>query len=282
MRIMLPEQLRRGRTFGKNTAKTEEIIRKLELKTVCREAKCPNREECWNSGTATFLILGKYCTRNCRFCGVEKGSPLPPDENEPRRIAKAVAELNIKYIVITSVTRDDLPDGGASHFAKVIREIRWENPETKVEVLIPDFQGKTESLQIVLDARPDVLSHNIETVPRLYSKIRPKANYGRSLGIILWSKAINSKIPTKSGLMLGLGEMDREVLEALANLRDVECDFLTLGQYLSPSDKHLLVERFVLPKEFEVWKEIALGRGFKKVASAPLVRSSYLAHKFLE
>lgn len=302
----LPSYLKKPIYCGKNLFRVEKILQTLGLETVCQEAHCPNLGECWSQGTATFLILGKYCTRNCRFCAVEKGAPLALDPEEPKKIAKAVRELGLKYVVVTSVTRDDLPDAGASHFAKVIREILWaasgetslppearlaplsgvsfrrENPQTKIEVLIPDFQGSPEALKIVVDARPDVLAHNLETVPRLYSRVRPEANYRRSLGVLAMAKIMNPHIPTKSGLMLGLGETKKEILKVLRDLRQVDCDFLTLGQYLAPSKNHLPVERFVLPKEFEKFQEISLGLGFKKVASAPLVRSSYRAREMLD
>lgn len=279
--MRLPEYLKKKIYCGPNLFEVEKIIGERGLETVCSEARCPNRGECWASGTATFLILGKYCTRNCGFCSVEKGAPLAPDISEPKKIASAVLALKLRHVVITSVTRDDLPDGGANHFARVIREIRWENPQTKIEVLIPDFKGQAEALKIVLDARPDVLAHNVETVPRLYKTVRPKANYKRSLKVLLMSKIQNPKIPTKSGMMLGLGETKKEILKAMADLRKVDCDFLTLGQYLAPSRNHLAVERFVLPEEFDELKTLALEMGFKNVASGPLVRSSYQAEKLL-
>jgi len=282
MRRNFPQWLKTGILHGKTLLKTEGLLEQYGLNTICTSAKCPNRGECYAKSTATFLIMGDTCTRNCRFCAVQKGIPKSLESEEPKKIAEVVKGLGLKYVVITSVTRDDLEDGGASHFARVIREIRWENPEVKVEVLIPDFQGSAEALKIVLDARPDVLNHNLETVPRLYRTVRPKADYKRSLQILLMSKVINPKIPTKSGLMLGLGESKEEIIEVMEDLRKIECDFLTLGQYLAPSKNHLPIKRYVLPEEFEMLKEIALKLGFKGVASGPLVRSSYKASELFK
>lgn len=294
MRRELPQYLRTGILHGKTLLRTEKILEEYRLNTICSSAKCPNRGKCYSRATVTFLIMGDICTRNCRFCAVTKGVPKPLESWEPKRIAEAVKELGLKYDVITSVTRDDLEDGGASHFAKTIREIRWaaseggeprqgrENPRAKIEVLIPDFQGSVESLKIVLDARPDVLSHNLETVPRLYKIVRPKADYKRSLQILLMSKVINPKIPTKSGLMLGLGESRKEIIEVMEDLRKVECDLLTLGHYLAPSENHLPIARFVLPEEFKILKKEALKLSFKGVVSEPLARSSYKASELFK
>ena len=253
------------------------LIRKGRLHTVCEEAKCPNQFECFSQRTATFLILGSRCTRNCRFCNVEHGPAAPPDPEEPRRVADAAERMGLRYVVVTSVTRDDLPDGGAGLFAETITEIRRRLPGTRVEVLIPDFEGNRNALKTVLDARPHVLNHNIETVPRLYAQVRPQAIYERSLSLLGRVVAMAPAIPTKSGIMLGLGETEGEVREALGDLRRVECKFLTIGQYLQPSRRHLPVERFVPPEEFDAWRETALAMGFAEVASGPFVRSSYHA-----
>lgn len=257
-------------------------IRKLrtilppELHTVCEEAKCPNIGECFSQNTCTFMILGNICTRNCAFCGVSKGKPLPPDPEEPERIAKAVKKLGLKYVVVTSVTRDDLPDGGASQFAAVISKLQIANYKLQVEVLIPDFQGKEEPLKTALEARPYVLNHNLETVPRLYPKIRPQADYKRSLNILRQTKIFNPKIYTKSGFMVGLGESDEEIREVLYDLKEVDCNMVTIGQYLPPSKLHLQPEKFVTPEEFEEHKKFGEGLGLK-VLAGPFVRSSFHA-----
>ena len=263
------------------------ILAEGDLHTVCEEARCPNLGECFCSGTATFLILGKICTRNCGFCAVEHGDPVPPDESEPERVAQAVKRMGLQYVVITSVTRDDLADGGASLFAKVIRSVRILGPEIKVEVLIPDFKGDQSSLKIVLNEYPDVLNHNIETISRLYPEVRPQADYQRSLDLLRRSRENFPHIPTKSGFMLGLGETHEEVLELLLGLKEVGCNFLTIGQYLQPRPDRLPVVRFIPPEEFEEYKRIGEEMGFKAVASDPFVRSSFHAsqmfnaHKFI-
>lgn len=253
------------------------LIRKGRLHTVCEEARCPNQFECFSHRTATFLILGSRCTRNCRFCSVAHGPEGPPDPDEPVRVAEAAARMGLRYVVVTSVTRDDLPDGGAGHFAETIREIRRRIPAARVEVLIPDFQGDPDALRTVLEARPDVLNHNIETVPRLYPRVRPEAVYERSLALLDRAAGMAPDIPTKSGLMLGLGETDAEVRETLGDLRRVQCRWITIGQYLQPSGGHLPVERYVPPEEFEAWRRTALAMGFTGAASGPFVRSSYHA-----
>jgi len=255
------------------------LFENLSLHTVCQEAQCPNIFECFSKKTATFLILGDVCTRNCTFCDVKKGKPREVDKNEPQKVAEAVKTLSLRYVVVTSVTRDDLDDGGAEHFAAVIDKIKKLNPQTKVEVLIPDFKGDVEAIYKVVRARPDVLSHNVETVPRLYPTVRPKADYERSLGVLKKAKEIDDRIYTKSGLMVGLGETKEEVKEVLKNLRSVGCDFVTIGQYLSPSKQHHPVVEYIYPKVFEEYKEYAISIGFKHVMSAPLVRSSYLAEE---
>jgi lipoic acid synthetase len=262
--------------------KVKSVLDEGDLHTVCEEARCPNLGECFCSGTATFLILGKICTRNCGFCAVDHGIPAPVDETEPGKVVQAVKKIGIQYVVITSVTRDDLPDGGASLFAKTIRAIRTMDPKIKIEVLIPDFQGNPTSLEIVLKESPDVLNHNIEAISRLYSQVRPQADYKRSLNLLRKSKELYPHLFTKSGFMLGLGEIQEEVLELLRDLRDVGCDFLTIGQYLQPRKDRLAVERFVPPEEFEEYKKIGEEMGFRAVASGPFVRSSFHASQMLE
>jgi lipoic acid synthetase len=247
------------------------------LHTVCQEAKCPNIWECFSNRTATFLILGDRCTRNCRFCAVAHNPVEPPDPAEPMRVAQSVEKLGLAYVVVTSVTRDDLPDGGAGHFAKTIREIHRRIPEAVIEVLIPDFRGDAEALRTVLKARPQVLNHNIETVPRLYAAVRPGAVYARSLELLGRVRTIDASIPTKSGLMLGLGETTAEIRQTLQDLLDAGCRMLTMGQYLQPSEDHLPVARFVPPAEFGQWQKTAFQMGFGEVASGPFVRSSYHA-----
>jgi lipoic acid synthetase len=274
-----PDWLKRRLPTGEDFNRVRELIEAGKLHTVCQEAKCPNIWECYSHGTATFLIMGERCTRNCRFCSVSPGLPEPLDPDEPSRVAEAVAHMGLRYVVVTSVTRDDLPDGGAAHFAATIREIRRRLPEAEVEVLIPDFQGERAALAIVLDAGPNVLNHNIETVPRLYPRVRPQADYRRSLELLRRSRALAPSIPTKSGLMLGLGEKPAELRRTLLDLREAGCRILTLGQYLQPSAEHLPVEAYIPPDDFETWRAAALEMGFSEVASAPFVRSSYHANE---
>jgi lipoyl synthase len=262
--------------------KVKSILSETDLHTVCQEARCPNLGECFSRGTATFLILGRVCTRSCGFCAVERDAPAPPDEAEPERVARAVKKMDLHYVVITSVTRDDLPDGGASSFAETIRAIRALNPKIKVEVLIPDFKGDVRSLKAVLKESPEVLNHNIETVLRLYPEVRPQADYQRSLDLLRRSKEDYPLIPTKSGFMLGLGESQGEVLELLRDLREIGCDFLTIGQYLQPRQDRLSVVRFIPPEEFEEYKRIGEEMGFRAVASGPFVRSSFHASEMYE
>lgn len=261
------ESLRRMRTLMEGQA----------LNTVCVEAQCPNQGECFACGTATFLILGDTCTRGCRFCAVTHGRPAPPDPEEPARLAQTAAKLGLKHVVITSVTRDDLPDQGAGQFAEAVRAVKSALPRTSVEVLIPDFQGRVDLLEMVAQAGPEVIAHNLETVPRFYGPVRRGAIYQRSLEVVASVKRVSSKAASKSGIMLGLGETHDEVLGVLTDLRGADCDILTLGQYLAPSTEHAPVERFVTPKEFEQLKQQALALGFKYVASSPYVRSSYRA-----
>lgn len=276
-----PEWLRIKFHGEKSRSDVEEIIKGLSLHTVCEEANCPNLGECFARKTATFMILGKYCTRNCTFCNVQKNIPLPLDPEEPYHVAKAVKELQLKHVVITSVTRDDLKDNGAGHFVKVIQEIKKLNSQVAIEVLIPDFQGDYEALLIVVKAKPDILNHNIETVPRLYPEVRPMAVYKRSLALLRNAKLIDQNILTKSGIMVGLGEKESEVIEAFQDLREAGCDFLTIGQYLAPSKQHHPVIEYIHPDIFEEYRIRAIEAGFTHVASAPLVRSSYHADKML-
>lgn len=258
-------------------AELDEIVSREKLHTVCESAACPNRGECWSLGTATFMILGNVCTRSCGFCNVLSGRPSELDLDEPRRVAAAVASMKLKFAVITSVNRDDLADGGASVWVATIRAIRERCPVTGIEVLIPDFQGNEAALDMVFRARPDVLNHNVETVPRLYVPVRPQASFAQSLRVIARAKAAG--LTTKSGMMLGLGEEMPEVREAIKQLRDAGCDILTLGQYLQPAPENLQVARYVHPDEFAELKVFALALGFKKVDAGPLVRSSYHAEE---
>ncbi|MGA2938220.1 MAG: lipoyl synthase [Syntrophobacteraceae bacterium] len=280
--IRKPAWLKLKLPTGSDFETVRSLIGKSGLHTVCQEAMCPNQWECFSRQTATFLIMGSRCTRNCRFCAVEHGSPIPPDPQEPLRVAEAACSLGLRYVVVTSVTRDDLSDGGASFFAAAMKAIREKIPEALVEVLIPDFQGDSEALFTVVDARPDVLNHNIETVQRLYPPVRPGAFYERSMELFRRAKGHDPFLPVKSGLMLGLGESPEEIHETLRDLLAAGCTLLTLGQYLQPSAYHLPVERFVPPEEFNDWRKIALEMGFEKVASGPLVRSSYHARKLIE
>jgi lipoic acid synthetase len=254
-------------------------MRGLGLHTVCEEANCPNIGECWHHGTATFMILGNTCTRSCGYCNVVHGTPHPPDEREPVNVASAIHALALDYVVVTSVDRDDLQDFGASHFARTILETRARIPSCRLEVLIPDFQGDEGALRTVLDARPDVLNHNIETVPRLYRVARPGGRYQRALGVLRRSSEIAPSIPTKSGLMVGLGEEWDEVVETLRDLRDAGVSIVTIGQYLRPSAANLPMARYYTPDEFSQLKRIGLELGFGHVESGPLVRSSYHAHE---
>jgi lipoic acid synthetase len=266
----------------KDLAKVKAILDEADLHTVCEEARCPNLGECFSRGTATFLILGRKCTRDCGFCAVEHAAPAPPDEAEPERVAQAVKKMGLHYVVLTSVTRDDLPDGGGFLFAKTIQAIRALTPKIKIEVLIPDFKGDLSSLKAVLNECPEVLNHNIETISRLYPEVRPLADYKRSLHLLKRSKEDYPHIPTKSGFMLGLGETQEEVLGLLQDLKGVGCDFLTIGQYLQPRQDRLSVMRFVPPEEFEEYKKIGEAMSFKSVASGPFVRSSFHAAEMFE
>jgi len=272
-----PEWLRVRYAQTPELEAVETLLDSLKLNTVCKEAGCPNCVECFSRKTATFLIMGTNCTRNCRFCNVKSGDPQELDPGEPGRAAQAVRELGLKYVVVTSVTRDDLPDGGASHFAQTIREIKKASPGTVIEVLIPDFQGDCDALQTVAGANPAVISHNMETVRSLYPAVRPQAQYQRSLNVIKNIKLPGSYIRSKSGIMVGLGETKTQVFELFGDLLDVGCEFLTIGQYLAPSKQHMPVHEYIEPPLFEEYGSIAKEMGFKYVASAPFVRSSYHA-----
>ena len=273
-----PEWLKVRFFGGENYQDLKRILRTLDLHTVCESARCPNQGECWEHRTATFMILGNICTRACGFCAVPSGRPLgPPDEAEPGRVAQAVREMNLRYAVVTSVNRDDQPDGGSAIFARTILAIRERVPGCKVEVLIPDFRGDWAALETVVGARPDVLNHNLETVPSLYRRVRPGAVYERSLELLRRAKQMRPAMPVKTGMMLGLGESREEVLGAMAEIRSQGASILTLGQYLQPTREHLPVARFVRPEEFADYKRLGEEMGFRHVEAGPLVRSSYHA-----
>lgn len=275
-----PEWLKVKLPLGENYLKVREIVDKHKLHTICQSGNCPNMGECWGAGTATFMILGNICTRSCGFCAVATGRPLPVDWDEPMRVARSVKLMGVKHCVITSVDRDDLKDGGSIIWAETIKAIREISPETKFECLIPDFQGKWENIKRIVDAKPDIVSHNIETVRRLTQQVRIQAKYDRSLEVLKMLK--DAGMRTKSGLMVGLGETNEEVYQTIDDLASVKVDVITIGQYLQPTAKHLPVQRFVHPDEFRAFKEYALTKGFKHVESGPLVRSSYHAEKHVE
>ena len=277
-----PEWLKIKIQGSRNTEQVKGILEKLSLNTVCKEANCPNLMECFCSKTATFMILGKTCTRNCAFCNVTKGSPEDVDQEEPVHVAEAVRELGLKHAVITSVTRDDLTDGGAGHFAKVVSEVKKLNPGVTVEVLIPDFKGDKGALGTVIEAGPEILNHNIETVERLYPEVRPMASYGRSLELLKDAREIGGEVLTKSGIMVGLGEKKEEVFKVFEDLRRSGCEILTIGQYLAPSKNHHPVAEYIHPDLFDEYKKKALEAGFAHVVSAPFARSSYHAAELLE
>lgn len=277
-----PEWIRVRAPGGPAYADTRAILRRLRLTTVCEEAQCPNLGECWGHRTATFMILGDVCTRNCGYCAVAHGRPRAVDPLEPARVAEAVASLGLRHVVVTSVDRDDLPDGGAGHFAATARAIRRRVPQCRIELLVPDFKGSLAALETVLAAPVDVLNHNVETVPRLYRRARPGGRYERTLSLLARAAELRPEVPTKTGLMLGLGETREELLAVFRDLRAVGCSILTLGQYLQPSARHLPVVRYVHPDEFAELGRIARELGFRHVESAPLVRSSYHAWKHVE
>lgn len=272
----LPDYLKRPIINTETTKTVRNILKNHCLNTVCENARCPNKNECYTKHTATFLIMGNVCTRNCRYCNISGGIPEELNENEPKEVANAIKELGLKYAVITSVTRDDIPDGGADHFAKTIEEIRKISPNTKIEILTPDFNGDKNSLDIIIKAMPEVFNHNIETTKQVFKKARPKGNYQTSLEVLKYVKD-NSNIKTKSGLMVGLGETFEEIEETFEDLKNVGCDILTVGQYIQPSKKHLEVDKYYTLEEFEEIKKLAKKVGFKNFQIGPLVRSSYMA-----
>ena len=278
-KIEKPAWLRVKLPVGKAYAEVRTVVSKHKLHTICESGNCPNMGECWGAGTATFMILGNVCTRSCGFCVVATGKPLPADWDEPLRVAESVKLMNVKHCVITSVDRDDLKDGGSLIWSETIRQVRELNPETKFECLIPDFAGKWDNLQRIIDAQPDIVSHNIETVRRLTPQVRIQAKYERSLEVI--ERLHKAGVKTKSGIMVGLGETNDEIYDTITDLRQRGCDVLTIGQYLQPTNKHLKVQRFVHPDEFNVFKTFALKQGFRFVESGPLVRSSYHAEKHI-
>lgn len=277
-RLKMPGWIRARSPNHPDVVRLKEILREQKLHTVCEEASCPNLGECFAHGTATFMILGDLCTRRCPFCDVGHGKPLPPDADEPRHLAETIAAMKLKYVVITSVDRDDLRDGGARHFADCIRAVREKSPGTRIEILVPDFRGRLDLAQDELvSAPPDVMNHNLETVPRLYKAARPGADYAHSLKLLRDFKARHPDIPTKSGLMVGLGETDEEILDVMRDLRSHDVDMLTIGQYLQPSGAHLPILRYVTPEQFKAFEQAALEMGFKQAACGPMVRSSYHA-----
>ena len=270
-----PDWLKVRLPIGENYSDVKNLMRRQKLNTVCEEAKCPNISECWNHHTATFMILGDTCTRSCGFCNIKVGIPNELDVEEPKRVVQSVVELNLRHVVITSVNRDELKDGGSTIFKECVRLIREQKPDCTVEILIPDFKGDEDAFNIIMQNPPDILNHNMETVPRLYHAVRPQAKYERSLELIKWFKSKGLK--TKSGIMVGIGEKTEEILELMKDLVAHGCDILTIGQYLQPTKMHLPVDRFVTPEEFKMYKEEGLKMGFKIVESSPLVRSSYHA-----
>lgn len=280
MRERLPEFLKRPIIDTDKTRIVRKILKSNCLNTVCEGARCPNKNECYSNHTATFLIMGSVCTRNCRYCNISCQRPEPLDENEPLHVAQAVRDLGLKYSVITSVTRDDLPDGGANHFAKCINEIRKISPNTKIEILTPDFKGNEESLNTIIKAHPDVFNHNIETARDIFKTARPQGNYDTSLGVLKYVKE-NSDIKTKSGFMIGLGEDIEQIKQTITDLYSVNCDILTIGQYIQPSKEHLPVAKYYNPEEYEELKDIAKNIGIKYFQIGPLVRSSYNAAKLV-
>lgn len=275
-----PEWLRVKAPQWQRVGGVKEILRDLNLNTVCEEASCPNIGECFNAGTATFLIMGPACTRACPYCDIDfEKKPKALDPTEPDRLATAVQRMQLRHVVITSVNRDDLPDGGAAQFGKCIERVRQLSPDTTIEVLIPDLCGNWQALEIILQAQPEVLNHNTETVPRLYRRVRPQGDYSRSLELLKRCRELAPQVYTKSGIMVGLGETDAEVRQVMQDLRSVDCDILTIGQYLQPSQKHLGVQEFVTPQQFDAWREWGEAIGFLQVVSSPLTRSSYHAEQ---
>ncbi len=277
-----PEWLRIGRADSVNVNKTGDLLADLRLATVCAEAQCPNLSKCWAKGTATFMALGEVCTMGCAFCAVQRGKPLPADPTEPSRLAEAVARMDLKHVVVTMVTRDDIEDGGASHLVEIVKAVRAKKPDVSIELLISDLKGSEDALLQVLAVKPDIINHNLETIPRLYKTVRPQADYERSLELLARVKGYAPDVYSKSGIMVGLGESIEEVEALMCDLRSVDCDILTIGQYLKPPSRQLEIEEYVHPKTFLHYKKKALSMGFVHVASAPLVRSSYNAAEFFE
>lgn len=279
--LRIPKWLRRDLPEGRTFSGTSGLIEDLHLNTVCQSAKCPNKWECFSKNVATFLIMGAICTRNCAFCNITSGDLELLDPTEPARVAEAARRLQLKHVVITSVTRDDLPDGGAAHFAATINAVREAMPQCTIEVLIPDFKGDEAALKTVIDARPDVLNHNLETVPHLYDEIRPQADYRQSLELLANAKRMAPDMQVKSGIMVGLGENDGQIMDVLDDLAQVDCDIVTIGQYMQPTRQHPLVKRYVEPAVFDQYAEEGKKRGISRVFSAPMVRSSYNAAEFV-
>ncbi len=277
-----PSWLKVRAPSGENYVRIKDMLSELKLATVCQEAKCPNMGECWGGGTATFMLMGEVCTRGCKFCAVKTGNPRGKiDNEEPEKVGWAIAQMGLEYVVITSVDRDDLPDQGSSHFARTIRTIKAGDPHLIVEILTPDFRGDRTAIEPLVEAKPDVFAHNIETVERLQKSVRdPRAGYQQSLAVLKMIKDVDPSRYTKSSIMMGLGEQDDEVLQTLRDLRSVGCDIVTFGQYLQPTKRHLKVQEYVTPEKFKEWQDIAEGMGFLYVASGPLVRSSYRAGEF--
>ena len=282
LRRRFPPWLKRPLPQGGKAGAVETVLTDASLHTVCREAQCPNMGECFARGAATFLVMGSVCSRSCSFCGVAHGCPEDLDKNEPSRVCDAIEKMKLSHAVITSVTRDDIPDGGASHFAEIISLIRKRLPGVTIEVLVPDFQGDTNALQTVLSAQPHVFNHNIETVPRLYKTVRPQASYDQSLEVLAYASRFRVDLRVKSGLMVGLGETSAEIFRTMRDLKDQGCSLLTIGQYLQPSKQQIPVVEFVTPKQFEEYKSYALSAGFSNVAAGPFVRSSYMAEQMME
>lgn len=274
-----PDWLKARAPAGENYQDVHRLMREKGLHTVCEEARCPNIGECWNHRTATFLLLGDICTRGCRYCAIGKGKPQPIDEREPERVADSVAHLRLKHAVLTSVNRDDAPDGGAHIFARSIELIRERVPDCRIEVLIPDFDGNWDALQMVLEARPDVLNHNIESIPRLFRRFRPRAGFDQSIELLARARAFDANLITKSGMMVGAGESNDEVLQVMDALRSADVNVMTIGQYLAPDSSYWPVDRYVTPAEFAMFRAEGLKRGFRHIESGPLVRSSYRAHE---
>jgi lipoic acid synthetase len=278
--IKKPDWLKIKLPGGKNFARVKEIVEGNQLHTICSSGNCPNMGECWNAGTATFMILGDICTRSCRFCATKTGKPLPVDHGEPLRVAESIKKMNLKHCVITSVDRDDLPDGGAAHWAETIREIKAENPDVTIEVLIPDFSGKENLLDLVITEKPDIISHNLETIKRLTPQVRSAARYDRSLRVLKYIAF--SGVTAKSGIMVGIGETEAEVFETMDDLLAAGVQIMTIGQYLRPTLEHLPVEEYINPEIFEKFRLVGIEKGFRHIESRPLVRSSYHAQKHVE